>query len=471
MTSTSSLLTSTPIHGVGYELLDQARALHQTQTRAEADLLGVAARYADVHPPIHEYDTVAWDTRFGTHGVALNAPGIPEVSAAAIAELATTLGQRHSAARTLVAHALQLRHRLPQAWLLLTSYRMVPMVARRLADHTFWCNETTAAFVDGQVSAVAGQLTLGQVEKLVTAAILTGDPEHPDHQRLAGTHDPRGVWIQHSRDGNGLSHLSGTIDVHDGLNLDAALDVGAHDLAHQPGLDDLTHQARRGYALGDLSRRQPGFDLSNPGEGAPTDDTAPADEGDAHADEVAGNSPAPSIVRPVSIPPVTRPAKPITLYVHLHQTALTNSGCTVGRVENTSQPVTTERIREWLSDPAARITVTPILHTGEQIHTDAYEIPDRLIRQIELTELTCVFPWCDKPATNCDKDHQVPYNVGGATSSDNLAPLCRTHHLLKTHTRWRYQRLHPDQSDPDGPDLGERDPRPGSPEAADHGAD
>ncbi|MDN5725891.1 MAG: hypothetical protein L0G99_08185, partial [Propionibacteriales bacterium] len=70
MTSTASLLTPTPIHGVGYELLDQARTLHQTQTRAEADLLAVAAQYADVHPPGHEYDTVAWDTRFGTHGVA-----------------------------------------------------------------------------------------------------------------------------------------------------------------------------------------------------------------------------------------------------------------------------------------------------------------------------------------------------------------------------------------------------------------
>ncbi|MDN5727290.1 MAG: HNH endonuclease, partial [Propionibacteriales bacterium] len=457
MTSTASLLTPTPVHGVGQALLVRARALHQSQARAEADLLAVAARYADHHPPTHEYDTVAWDSRFGTGGVALNASGIPEVSAAAIAELATALGQRHSAARTLVAHALQLRHRLPQAWVLVTSHRLVPMVARKLADHTFWCNEATAAFVDGQVTAVAGQLTLGQVEKLVTAAILQLDPEHPDHDKLAGTHDPRGVWIQHSRDGKGVSHLSGTIDVQDGLNLDAALDVGARDLARQPGLDGLTHQARRGYALGDLSRRQPGLDLTRPVEQDGVDDTGGVGGsvitdavGDALNTEhtatdrmATSTGPIPATAGRVPILPVTRPTKPITLYVHLHPSALTDGGCTVGRVENTQQPVTTARIREWLGDPAVKVTVTPIMHAGEQIHTDAYEIPDRLIRQIELTELTCVFPWCDKPAVRCDKDHQIPYHHGGTTSRQNLAPLCRTHHLLKTHTRWRYQRLQP----------------------------
>ncbi|MDN5727731.1 MAG: HNH endonuclease, partial [Propionibacteriales bacterium] len=461
--------------------------------------------YADVHPPIHEYDTVEWDTRFGTDGVALNAPGIPEVSAAAIAELATTLGQRHSAGKTLIGHALQLRHRLPHAWLLMQSYSLPPRVARKLADHTFWCNADTAASVDRQVSVVAGQLTLGQVERLVTAAILQFDPDHPDHDRLAGTRDPRGVWIHHSQDGRGLSYLSGTIDVHDGLTLDAALDVGARDLAAQPGLDNLTHQALRGYALGDLSRRQPGLDLipaaeqdqNNDGGGhavspdanadTTTTDTTSARDMTAARDTMAGGgaragvpATAGTLVAAtphVPIRRVTRPLKPITLYVHLHESALipgggsSDGGCSVGRVETTSHPVTANRIREWLGDPAARIIITPVMHTGEQIHTDAYEIPDRLIRQIELTELTCVFPWCDKPATNCDKDHQIPYHHGGTTSSTNLAPLCRTHHLLKTHTRWRYQRLHPDQSDPDGPDPGERDPRPGSPEAADHGAD
>ena len=36
--------------------------------------------------------------------------------------------------------------------------------------------------------------------------------------------------------------------------------------------------------------------------------------------------------------------------------------------------------------------------------------------------------------------HVEPYADGGPTSTANLAPLCRTHHRMKTHARWRYGR-------------------------------
>jgi hypothetical protein len=40
-----------------------------------------------------------------------------------------------------------------------------------------------------------------------------------------------------------------------------------------------------------------------------------------------------------------------------------------------------------------------------------------------------------------DLDHTTPHDDGGPTTRGNLIPLCRRHHRLKTHTRWRYQRL------------------------------
>ena len=35
----------------------------------------------------------------------------------------------------------------------------------------------------------------------------------------------------------------------------------------------------------------------------------------------------------------------------------------------------------------------------------------------------------------------IPYSEGGPTASDNLAPLCRRHHRLKTHGGWRYTQV------------------------------
>ena len=47
---------------------------------------------------------------------------------------------------------------------------------------------------------------------------------------------------------------------------------------------------------------------------------------------------------------------------------------------------------------------------------------------------------CRRPGSQCDLDHVVPFPAGG-TCADNLAPLCRYHHRLKTHANWRVQAL------------------------------
>jgi hypothetical protein len=57
-----------------------------------------------------------------------------------------------------------------------------------------------------------------------------------------------------------------------------------------------------------------------------------------------------------------------------------------------------------------------------------------------------VFPWCTRPARACDCDHIQPWRddgTGGDTCTCQLAPLCRTHHRLKTHGSWTYTTLEP----------------------------
>jgi hypothetical protein len=58
-----------------------------------------------------------------------------------------------------------------------------------------------------------------------------------------------------------------------------------------------------------------------------------------------------------------------------------------------------------------------------------------------------VFPGCHRRSRACDLDHLEPYlplGLGGPpgqTRPDNLAPLCRHHHRVKTHGGWRYRRV------------------------------
>lgn len=62
-------------------------------------------------------------------------------------------------------------------------------------------------------------------------------------------------------------------------------------------------------------------------------------------------------------------------------------------------------------------------------------------RHIQATYPTCVFPGCRYDAYDCDLDHRRPRSQGGATHNDNLAPLCRHHHMVRHHTPWHLQRL------------------------------
>ena len=51
---------------------------------------------------------------------------------------------------------------------------------------------------------------------------------------------------------------------------------------------------------------------------------------------------------------------------------------------------------------------------------------------IEIRDGTCSVPSCDRPAWDCDLDHDTPW-PHGPTTGTNLQALCRRHHRMKTH--------------------------------------
>ena len=114
-----------------------------------------------------------------------------------------------------------------------------------------------------------------------------------------------------------------------------------------------------------------------------------------------------------------------------------------GRCDTTRAPISVEQVKDWCTHPDTQVTIRQVIDLNEHIRVDQYEVPDRLDHQVTERDGTCVHPWCTRPATSCDDDHCIPYDHGGPTSSDNIAPLCRRHHRTKTHRRWRYRFLRP----------------------------
>ncbi|MFS3129624.1 HNH endonuclease signature motif containing protein, partial [Nocardioides sp. Bht2] len=69
--------------------------------------------------------------------------------------------------------------------------------------------------------------------------------------------------------------------------------------------------------------------------------------------------------------------------------------------------------------------------------------PAWMAEQVRQRDPHCVFPHCARSSADADLDHITAYDETGPpgqTTPENLAPLCRRHHLAKTHGRWRYQR-------------------------------
>ena len=291
--------------------------------------------------------------------------------------------------------------------------------ARRIAERTLWMSQEAAGDVDRHVAPVAHRIRPTAVDRLIDEAAARFDPDE-----LARRHDAlrerRGVHLDTGHTTvAGTVPLHGELDLADALALDEALAQGAADLAHLGNTDAL--DVRRAAALGDLARAQLPLDLITGSSAEPSE---------RRAEPVAG-TPSP---RPRRTP------KQVVLHLHLSEQALTGTE-TIGRVGTTRTPVTAEMIRDWCGT-SDHLVVKPVIDLGGRIHVDAYEVPDRIREHVALRDHTCVFAWCTRRAETSDADHVEPYDPG-ETSTDNIAPLCRGHHRVKTHGGWTLTVLSP----------------------------
>src|SRR5215207_7260498 len=170
-------------------LLEALRTRQAAEDRAAADVLGLAARWADLHPPESIHHAATFTSGRGI-GLEVEEPiagqGCPAVAEFCVAELGAVLGISTVAAKRLIGHALELRHRLPRLWAQVQAGRVPAWRARSVAEATIHAvpslTPEAAGWVDVQVAAVAGKVGPAQLDRLVAEAIKR-PPRHPRPDR------------------------------------------------------------------------------------------------------------------------------------------------------------------------------------------------------------------------------------------------------------------------------------------------
>jgi hypothetical protein len=311
---------------------------------------------------------------------------------------------------SLIGDALDLRHRLPRLWSLVLEGRVRPWVARKLAQVTRDASEETAAAVDRRISRWAPSKSWGKLESIAQAAMIEADPEAA-REAAREAELRQGVWVGQSSD-HGIRDIHIRTDAASATWFDASVERVADGLS-QLG-DQASQDVRRAKAVGVLARPQQALDLF--------ETVAPGTTGDVDRS-----------VRP-------RDSKPeAVLYVHLSDEAIAG-GAGVARVEDVG-PVTADQVRQWLGH--CHVTVKPVIDVAGQVSADSYEVPDRLREAVLLRSPVDPFPFATGTSRRRDLDHTIPYvpsdrgGPPGQTRTDNLAPMGRRTHRIKTHGRWK----------------------------------
>jgi hypothetical protein len=141
----------------------------------------------------------------------------------------------------------------------------------------------------------------------------------------------------------------------------------------------------------------------------------------------------------------TDPATVVAVQVTVDLATLAGLADTPGLVQmpaGTPEPATAQAVRELLADPRVPVTFRRLITdpvTGQVLDRGrtCYRVPDALRDFLIARDVTCRFPGCTRRAEACDIDHLVPWSAGGRTDRDNLIPLCRRHHIIKTFGPWR----------------------------------
>lgn len=410
------------------------------------------------------------DHRLSTRARALLDPADAIIIAA---KLNTRLDfARRAAARAIVAfiglHAL-----LESAASGRVRFERVERLHGRIDDALLPMDEVRA--LDDFLEDLSPQLSLDQFEKLARRHIRTlepvpVDPEAPRKQRC--------VRYERFDDGTARLELHGPIVVLEGLHqrlramarsirrnqlaamgADAFGQVVGSDGSRKVSVDERTV----GQLMFDLltsSRLHTQVRVASPRAGADGSDVAATrdgekcDSGESHEPGELGEPEAPDdelidVFCPTDGDWLRKQAAvtitvPVTTVLGLDD----DPGVVNGDV-----PLAAEQCREaashatsWfrvLTDPATSIVTDHVAHT--------YEPTAAMRRTVRQKWRTCTVPGCSQPSQWCEMEHCCRFSTldpatGGLTVMENLHPMCKHHHQLKTDGVIRLERLGPHEA-------------------------
>lgn len=406
------------------EVIDRLHATREQARQAAVDELDLAVEWALLHPCPPGEEPAQWSEArlFAERVVPLAGPGAPLVAEFAPAALAAALGISFDAGRQLLADALELTYRLPRLNDLVHAGVVPAYVARTISRDTHDLSFEAVRHADRLVCAVPDKIGQVRARRLIDEARLWHDPDRAvedERQALESRHVTMG-----------RTGCPATREVHLLLDqVDAeAFDHTVTELASR--LSDLGDpdplDLRRARAVGILADPRHALDLLH----------GPVDQQTRHAiqDGCATKGRAAGVAE---------------IFVHVTPDDLAEhvEAGTGSAVVERWGAVSLELLEAWLGD--RKLSIRPVLHLDGPHTTTAVDRhdPTAVMREhVIQRNASCVFPGCRRDSRSCDLDHidpWVPPDEGGPpgqTRVGNLAPLCRTHHRVKTFTDWDYRR-------------------------------
>ncbi|MBI1352256.1 MAG: DUF222 domain-containing protein [Actinomycetales bacterium] len=266
----------------------------------------------------------------------------------------------------------------------------------RVAEYAAQCSRILAVVIPYAESHTARQAA-GKTKTLVLAV----DSRGADERRRDAAEREHGVWLTPTE--NGSCEITAVLPLAHGFAVMDAITTLAKDQRFETADGCITAGQRKVAALVTMM-------LGDPGSVATLD--GPVSEAKVRASV--------SVLVPLSTLTGTDPAA---------------AGGSIG-----GEPVTADTLRDLLIDADPSSTLRKLVTDAAGCILDAgrarYAISDLQRRLISLRDGTCRFPGCMRPAENCEIDHATAYANGGRTDLDNLGPLCKHHHQLKTHGGW-----------------------------------
>ncbi|MDY0910930.1 HNH endonuclease signature motif containing protein [Microbacterium sp. CFBP9034] len=106
-------------------------------------------------------------------------------------------------------------------------------------------------------------------------------------------------------------------------------------------------------------------------------------------------------------------------------------------------PIPLSRARELCgaANGWTRILTHPETGAVLSVGRDQYRPPPGLRKIVKWRADRCMAPGCGTPASRCEIDHTVAWEHGGTTSLENLAPICKGHHIVKHHGGWTVRQI------------------------------